>query len=58
MITFGQIVGLIGILIVALDAAYASLSPNAGTAIPLVMLFVGLICVVFCAAQNAEIPKD
>jgi len=58
LVTVGQIVGLVGLLVVFLTIALASLFEQARSVPWFLVCIVGLSCVIYAACENVEIPKS
>jgi hypothetical protein len=59
LVTSGQIIGLLGFALIALDTAFAYLVPDRDFILSIILdllLFGGMFFVVYCACENVEIP--
>lgn len=58
LLAFGQIVGLIGFVIIFSTSAVGILFPETTSLSLTLLFFVGMFFVVLCACANVEIPKS
>ena len=58
LVTSGQIIGSVGLTLVALVLALVYLANVQGTLTLAFVLLIAGICIVYCACENVEIPKS